>query len=67
MNDIISGTLYLRDYADAELVLPIVREKLGPRPVLVTVKAPVCRPAWLVELECIAVNKKGDSKYPPLA
>lgn len=67
MSDIISGTLYLRDYADAALVLPIVREKLGPRPVLVTVKAPVCRPAWLVELECIAINNKGEEKYLPLA
>ena len=66
ISDIISGTLYLRDLADAELVLPVVREKLGPRPVLVTVKAPVCRPAWLVELECIAINSKGNSKFLPL-
>lgn len=67
MEDIVSGTLYLRDLADADLVLPVVREVLGAHPVLVTVKAPVCRPAWLVELECIAVNSKGDSRFLPLA
>ena len=66
MKDIVSGTLYLRDLADAEAVLAVIREKL-PQAVLVAVKAPVCRPAWLVELECIAVNAKGDSRFLPLA
>jgi hypothetical protein len=27
------------------------------------VLAPVCRPAWLVEMECMAVTKKGNSSF----
>jgi len=32
---------------------------------MVLLKAPVCRPAWLVEIESIAVNSPGGD-FPPL-
>ena len=58
------ATLYLRDIADADAVTAIVKSRIGSDLPLVTVKAPVCRPGWLVELECVAVNDRGDSAYP---
>jgi len=66
ISDIRWGTLYLRDIADCEAVTAIVRSRLGENTPLITVKAPVCRPAWLVELECVAVNAAGDGKFPVL-
>ena len=66
LSDIKIATLYLRDTADADIVRNIIYERVGTHLPLVTVKAPVCRPAWLVEMECIAVNSKGDKRYLPL-
>ena len=66
LSDIKLATLYLRDVADADIVRNIIYERIGSDLPLVTVKAPVCRPTWLVEMECIAVNNKGDKRYLPL-
>lgn len=65
LNDLKQSTVYMRDVADA----PVIREELEKRlpqgiP-LVLVKAPVCRPAWLVEMETIGINSKGGD-FPPL-
>ena len=62
--DLKSATVYLRDPADAELVRPVLTESLPPGLPFVVVRAPVCRPAWLVEMECFAVNSKGSSAFP---
>ena len=67
LSDIKIATLYLRDVADADIVRDIIFERMGKTLPLVTVKAPVCRPAWLVEMECIAVNDKGNKKYLPFS
>ena len=32
----------------------------------VMLKAPVCRPGWLVEIDGIAVNGAGESAFAPL-
>ena len=64
LSDIKLATLYLRDTADADMTRKIVFDRIGRTLPLVTVKAPVCRPAWLVEMECIAVNNKGSSNFP---
>lgn len=32
----------------------------------VMLKAPVCRPGWLVEIDGIAVNGAGDGAFAPL-
>ena len=61
--DIKIATLYLRDIADADTVTGVIAERFGRELPLVVLKAPVCRPAWLVEMECIAVNGQGNSAY----
>ncbi len=64
LRDIKLCTLYLRDLTDAAAVEEIIFNRLDRSIPLVTLKAPVCRPTWLVEMECIAVNSKGCSQYP---
>ena len=60
------ATVYLRDPADAGIVREELEKRLPAGLPLVILKAPVCRPAWLVEMESIAVNAKG-GPFPPLA
>ena len=66
ISDIKWGTLYLRDMVDAPIVLEeLARAGIPADMPLVTLKAPVCRPTWLVEMECVAV-KKENNPYPVL-
>ncbi len=66
LNDLQQATVYLRDWADAGLVSKILNDSpLGQIPHIM-VKAPVCRPGWLVEIDAIAVNASGNSVYKPL-
>lgn len=61
--DIKSAILYLRDAADFAAVSSLFKERwpmLDP----VFVQAPVCRPGWLVEMECIAALEEGEDIYP---
>ena len=53
ISDIKSAILYLRDASDYALIFRLFKEcwpMLDP----VFVQAPVCRPGWLIEMECIA-------------
>lgn len=45
--------VYLRDIADYAKVEPIISERFPDIP-RVIVLAPVCRPGWLIEVECMA-------------
>ena len=54
LEDAAVATVYLRDMADYLTVKEIIESEL-PRLNAVYVLAPVCRPAWLVEMECIAI------------
>lgn len=64
--DIKWATLYLRDICDARIALEeIAAAGLSNEIPLVVTKAPVCRPAWLVEMECIAVRKE-ENPFPVL-
>jgi enamine deaminase RidA (YjgF/YER057c/UK114 family) len=66
MGDIKWATLYLRDKCDAKIALEeIVRAGISADIPLVVLKAPVCRPTWLVEMECVAV-KKESNPFPVL-
>ena len=49
-----SMTVYLRDIADYAVVKDIFDKRFPDCP-RVIVQAPVCRPGWLVEMECIAI------------
>lgn len=47
--------VYLRYPQDYEAVSGIFRSRFGSAIPYVITYAPVCRPGWLVEMECIAL------------
>lgn len=53
--DLSSFIVYLRDPTDYSFVRPIIDEYLENLPT-VYVKAPVCRPGWLIEIEATAAR-----------
>ena len=54
-DDIVSAIVYIRDTADFHNIGRLCREYLKGAPYVLTL-APVCRPGWLVEMECMAVK-----------
>ena len=54
--DVMQIIVYLRDGADYEMVKGMFDQKF-PHILTVFTLAPVCRPTWLIEMECIAVKK----------
>ena len=62
LRDLATGIVYLRDAADYPIVRPIVSAACPQlRPLYVL--APVCRPSWLVEMECLAVTDASDPAF----
>lgn len=55
--------VYLRDIADYGLVKEMFEERFPNIP-KVYLWAPVCRPGWLVEMECMAVKTIKDERFP---
>ena len=55
--------VYLRDIADYAIVREMFEERFPNIP-KVYLLAPVCRPGWLVEMECMAVKSISDGRYP---
>ena len=64
-SDVMQATVYLRDASDYQRVKPFFDEHLGGVP-RVIVGAHVCRPAWLVEMECMAVKEQSTAGVAPL-
>ena len=56
-NDISQATVYLRDIADYECAYNELSKIMTDKQFIV-VQAPVCRPAWLIEMEAIAIGKE---------
>ena len=54
--DVMQIIVYLRDSADYEMLKSMFDQKFPRIPTVFTL-APVCRPTWLIEMECIAVKK----------
>ncbi|MBQ9229814.1 MAG: hypothetical protein IJ190_01405 [Prevotella sp.] len=54
--DVGSMIVYLRDTADYQIVRQLYEERFHGKPYVI-VHAPVCRPGWLIEMECIAVRQ----------
>jgi len=54
-NDVRMAIVYLRNAEDFHTVAPLIAECLGDVPYVITL-APVCRPQWLVEMECIGIK-----------
>lgn len=65
ITDIMQAIVYLRDPADYKEVDRYVRAHYPALPHLI-VLAPVCRPGWLIETECIAVIPTDLPEYPCL-
>lgn len=57
MDDVRYFIVYLRDPSDHQLVSTLM-QRLHPKVPHVIVHAKVCRPAWLVEMECVAVKEQ---------
>ena len=55
--------VYLRDVADYELVRDLYEERFPGKPYVI-VQASVCRPSWLIEMECMAVKQISAPAYP---
>ncbi len=55
--------VYLRDIADYQIVSELFKERFPNKPYVI-VHAPVCRPGWLVEMECMAVKSISSPTLP---
>lgn len=62
MCDIVQMIVYLRDIADSTVVSEYLAANYTATP-YVLVLAPVCRPGWLVEVECIAIKATENSEF----
>ncbi|MDE7166528.1 MAG: hypothetical protein K2O17_05825 [Bacteroidaceae bacterium] len=62
--DVMHLVVYLRDTADYETVREMFHERFPSVPTVITL-APVCRPAWLIEMECVAVKANDNEKFRP--
>ena len=67
LSDLKLATVYLRDPADTLTVKKVMEKYLPESLPAVFLKAPVCRPAWLVEIECIGINYNNNGDFAPLA
>lgn len=65
MKDVMHAIVYLRDIADYQVVSELLENRLQGIPYVITY-APVCRPGWLIEMECMAITASGDSRFPAL-
>lgn len=61
-DDVAHNIVYLRDMADYAVVKKMFDERFPQIPCVI-VLAPVCRPAWLVEMECIAVKQRNNPLF----
>ena len=62
-NDITFALVYLRDPSDYAVVSAMFHEQFPHTP-YVLLHAPVCRPGWLIEMECMAVKANHNEKFP---
>jgi enamine deaminase RidA (YjgF/YER057c/UK114 family) len=63
IEDLMHLIVYLRDPTDYWLVNGRLREQFGTIPIVI-VKAAVCRPEWLVEIEGVAVTPNDEPALP---
>lgn len=62
LTDIAQAIIYLRDVSDYPVIKEIFDQQLPLMPRVFTL-APVCRPAWLIEMECIAITHEDNPHY----
>lgn len=61
-DDLAQIVVYLRDVADYENVKQLFEEQFPGIPKVI-VLAPVCRPGWLIEMECITIKENDNENY----
>lgn len=61
-SDVMHLVVYLRDTGDYDVVNEMFCERFPDIPTVITL-APVCRPTWLIEMECVAVKEGGNKKF----
>jgi len=54
--------VYLRDPADHQVVKEMFEQHFPCLPKVILL-APVCRPGWLIEMECIAVKADQNENF----
>ncbi|MCM1313078.1 MAG: Rid family hydrolase [Bacteroides sp.] len=60
--DVMQMIVYLRDAADYQTVKEMFEKRFPDTPHVITL-APVCRPTWLIEMECIAVAERNNPQF----
>ncbi len=63
LSDLKCLTVYLRDPADYSVVNDYLQQKLPPHLPRIIVLGSVCRPAWLIEVEGIAMTANGNRQF----
>ena len=61
-DDVMQIIVYLRDICDYPVVKAMFDRKFPDTPHVITL-APVCRPTWLIEMECIAVTERRNADF----
>jgi len=64
-DDVAHIIVYLRDSSDYAVVSKLFKERFPDKPYII-VQASVCRPNWLIEMECMAVKKTVNTGFEPL-
>jgi len=62
-DDVAQMIVYLRDMADYNLVRSLYKDRFPGKPCVI-VHASVCRPGWLIEMECMAVKAVNEPDMP---
>jgi enamine deaminase RidA (YjgF/YER057c/UK114 family) len=62
MDDVMYMVVYLRDISDYATTATYMKQNYPQIPQVI-VWAPVCRPGWLVEVECMAITSRSDSRF----
>lgn len=61
-DDVAQIIVYLRDVADYATVKALFDERFPSTPYVITL-APVCRPTWLIEMECLAIKEMKNLQF----
>lgn len=62
-DDVMHLIVYLRDTADYNEVKQMFDRRFPNIPTVISF-APVCRPTWLIEMECIAIKSRNNPQFP---
>lgn len=63
LQDVCMFIVYVRDPSDLDAARQVMAQRFGTAPMQVVV-APVCRPGWLIEIECQAIVPASDLELP---